>query len=71
MGGSMAKATIKAQVNGSLQVTGPVQVESAKGDVKEFGEGEKTWLCRCGHSENKPYCDGTHKKVGFRDPAEG
>jgi CDGSH-type Zn-finger protein len=27
-----------------------------------------TELCRCGHSSNKPYCDSTHRKVGFKAP---
>jgi CDGSH-type Zn-finger protein len=64
----MADVTIQAQVNGNLKVTGPVTVVSATGEVKEFAKGETTWLCRCGHSGNKPYCDGTHKKIGFKDP---
>jgi CDGSH-type Zn-finger protein len=44
---------------------------NANGESMEWIEGEKFplqdqyALCRCGHSKNKPYCDGTHKKVRF------
>jgi CDGSH-type Zn-finger protein len=41
-----------------------VRVTDAAGNV--LYEGERAALCRCGGSSNKPFCDGTHKKNGFR-----
>jgi CDGSH-type Zn-finger protein len=36
--------------------------------VEEVLERPAIFLCRCGHSENKPFCDGTHNKIGFTAP---
>ncbi len=57
---------IKALKDGPLQVSGGVQVEDAHGEKKEFEAGKDAWLCRCGASKNKPYCDGSHKRIGFK-----
>ena len=57
---------IQATKNGPFKVSGPITVEDAEGNTKEFKEGEDAWLCRCGQSKNRPYCDGTHKKIGFK-----
>ena len=56
--------TITANANGSLQCEGSVEVVSADG-ASTFAA-SKTWLCRCGGSANKPFCDGTHKRNGFQ-----
>jgi uncharacterized Fe-S cluster protein YjdI len=53
-----------ASANGPLLVSGEVRIIDAEGAV--LYEGEKAALCRCGGSSNKPFCDGTHKKNGFR-----
>jgi CDGSH-type Zn-finger protein/uncharacterized Fe-S cluster protein YjdI len=54
---------IRPQKNGSLQVKGNLTIIAGTG--RERWEGVLTWLCRCGHSKNKPFCDGSHKRVGF------
>jgi CDGSH-type Zn-finger protein/uncharacterized Fe-S cluster protein YjdI len=54
--------TIRQRPNGPLMCTGPLVVVGADGRV---AFAESTFLCRCGASANKPYCDGTHKKIGF------
>lgn len=55
---------IRACTDGPYEVTGPAAILADDGTVLK--EGDKAYLCRCGQSERKPFCDGTHKKVGFR-----
>lgn len=49
--------------NGPLLVYGAIEVKDAKGQVEK--KEDITAFCRCGHSNNKPYCDGSHNEVGF------
>lgn len=56
---------VAAVRDGPLWVRGGVRVESADGRAYETRH--RVTLCRCGHSRNKPFCDGTHKDIGFRD----
>ena len=51
--------------NGSYQVSGDFVVKDAAGNTYPLEPGKDVWLCRCGHSARKPFCDGSHKRVGF------
>jgi nitrite reductase/ring-hydroxylating ferredoxin subunit len=51
--------------NGPYEVRGKVKLVTEGGRIIPAEEGE-AWLCRCGHSASKPFCDGTHAKIGFR-----
>jgi len=52
--------------NGPLQVIGDVEfIDEASGEPVAGGDAGTIFLCRCGGSQNKPYCDGTHKRNGF------
>lgn len=58
---------IRANEDGCLVLSGPAEVVSGTGRrVKQAG---KLFLCRCGHSGNKPFCDGSHKAAGFKADA--
>jgi CDGSH-type Zn-finger protein len=61
---------IKVRERGPYKVTGPIRLIDADGNEFELpDDGEPVALCRCGGSTTKPFCDGTHSKVGF-DAAE-
>ena len=64
----MAGSTVTVRNNGPLRIEGEFTITDQDG--KPFGLAGRTMisLCRCGHSANKPYCDGTHRKVGFQGP---
>lgn len=60
-------AAIAVTDDGPLWVTGSVPVTTSDGVALEVRN--RVTLCRCGASANKPLCDGSHKTVGFSDPA--
>lgn len=57
--------TITPSKNGPLLAAGQLKIFNGSGRLA--WQGSKTALCRCGGSNNKPFCDGQHKKNGFRD----
>lgn len=57
------KTEFKVFENGPIEVTGNFEIIDVNGErIKKEGP---VFLCRCGGSANKPFCDGTHKKTGF------
>jgi CDGSH-type Zn-finger protein len=61
---SEPEVTITALENGPYLVRGPVTVRDADGNEYR-SERQTIALCRCGGSTTKPFCDGTHSKIGF------
>jgi len=60
----MEKTKITVMPNGPLMIEGDLTVDKMSGE--NIKEGEKLFLCRCGQSSNKPFCDGAHKKAEFK-----
>ncbi len=66
-GEAVGEAVVTAHANGPLHFDGVVEIsgEGHEGSARF----RQPWLCRCGASNNKPFCDGSHKEMGFE--AEG
>jgi CDGSH-type Zn-finger protein len=58
------KVTMRVKPNGSIRVTGTVDFVDADGNLIETKTDFS--LCRCGHSKEKPMCDGSHREAGFQ-----
>ncbi len=58
------RVTMRVKPNGSVRVTGTVDFVDADGNVIETKTDFS--LCRCCHSKEKPYCDGSHREAGFQ-----
>ncbi|MGC8668445.1 MAG: CDGSH iron-sulfur domain-containing protein [Chthonomonadales bacterium] len=61
----MADVTIKVRENGPYQIIGRVKLVDADGNEIPIPDPDKVFLCRCGGSSSKPFCDGTHKTTGW------
>lgn len=57
------RVKIFVKPNGSVRVSGEVDFVDTDGNVIETKANFS--LCRCGHSANKPFCDGAHRDAGF------
>jgi CDGSH-type Zn-finger protein len=66
---SMATVKITVRPNGPYRVEAPegsIELVDAQGNKYDLTGKPAFSLCRCGGSVNKPFCDGTHSKIGFQ-----
>ena len=57
--------TVEVSKNGPLMVKGTIEIKHLNG--KSEKKDKVTAFCRCGASGNKPFCDGSHSKIGFEE----
>ncbi|MBS0387284.1 MAG: CDGSH iron-sulfur domain-containing protein [Proteobacteria bacterium] len=56
--------SVEPQADGPLKLSGALELVSGTG--RTINRVTEAYLCRCGASGNKPYCDGSHKRIGFK-----
>ena len=60
------ETVVNPRTNGPLFVRGHLRFENSRSEL--IREATRAALCRCGSSANKPFCDGTHRTIGFQAP---
>ena len=58
----MSDTNITVRTNGPLKIEGDLTIQDLDGNTYDLGGRTIVSLCRCGLSENKPFCDGSHKQ---------
>ena len=62
----MADCEVLCRKNGPLVVSGSFVLQDAESSEFDLAGRTIIALCRCGHSQDKPFCDGSHKRVEFQ-----
>jgi CDGSH-type Zn-finger protein len=63
----MAATKITVRNNGSIRIEGDFEICDHDGHPFDLAGRTSISLCRCGHSQDKPFCDGSHRAAGFID----
>ena len=69
----MADSEITVSNNGPLRIKGikgSFTIQDGEGNTYDLAGRDVIGLCRCGNSENEPFCDGSHNRAGFRHEAK-
>lgn len=64
------QVSVTVNPNGPLRISGDFVIKDAQGRDFDLSGRTVISLCRCGHSENKPFCDGAHARAGFQSVVE-
>jgi CDGSH-type Zn-finger protein len=63
----MPDAKIAILNDGSIRIDGDFEIVDQEGNLFGLAGRKRISLCRCGASQNKPFCDGSHARIGFQD----
>jgi CDGSH-type Zn-finger protein len=61
----MSEVKVDLKPNGPILINGPITLNDTQGNAYDLGSKSTIALCRCGATNNKPFCDGSPNGCGF------